>query len=416
MGKTKRRQTHAPPLHHQKKATEKQSHIFPYGVCVCVCAYTELFKTMTRQRGNDTYNSIATRVPVASFLFFFCVLLSVVFTEVRAASWDGTCEGPTCPSIMCGSTECKNGAYCDPDNTALCLCPPGYGKSDCSVEINACTGGVTCYNGGLCPIAGSGSGCRCDPHYTGNQCQTEVQNIQDCGEGNNHYCLNSGVCNTGGLASCTCTGGYAGEHCEKAVNKCDEFHPVAYCENGGECTGSGCNCVSGYYGAQCEKVGIDPLGSSSSSSSKYTKKELAIGFAVVIVLLVLAIVGTVCCVKRRQKRRNAQSIRSATWNANPGPGAYVYENGAQLDYRTEERKNVQEIEMGGSPQATFHTPIGGDHRPQATTATPSNAARAYQPPDDQFSSGGAYAVDSPSEIPNPVSAALALARKDQEGG
>ena len=96
----------------------------------------------------------------------------------------------------------------------------------------------------------------------------------------------------------------------------------------------------------------------------------------------------------------------------------MYEYGAQLDYRTGERKGVQEIEMGGSPQATFHTPIGGEQNPHTPTVTPlSNAAAtAYQPPDDQFGSGGAYAVDSPSEIPNPVSAALALARKNQEGG
>ena len=285
------------------------------------------------------------------------------------------------------------------------LVPRVYGDANCSVPTTHCLGGVTCYNCGECPD-GDGSACRCDPHWTGNQCHIEVENIEDC-VGSNHYCLNNGQCNTGGLASCTCKENYAGEHCEKEVTKCDEFHPVKYCENGGECAGSGCNCVSGYYGAQCENVGIETL-----ESSKYTKKELAIGFAVVIILLVLAIIGTVCCVKKRQKRSNAQSIRRATWSANPGPGAYVYENGAQLDYRTNERKNVQEIEMGSTPQATFHTPIDGNQNLQTTN----NAARAYQPPDDQFSSGGAYAIDSPSEIPNPVSAALALARKDQAGG
>ena len=285
------------------------------------------------------------------------------------------------------------------------LVPRVYGDANCNVPTTHCLGGVTCYNCGECPD-GEGSACRCNRYWTGNQCHIEVENIEDCDVGN-HYCLNNGQCNTGGLASCTCIGNYAGEHCEKEVTKCDEFHPVKYCENGGECAGSGCNCVSGYYGAQCENVGIETL-----ESSKYTKKELAIGFAVVIILLVLAIIGTVCCVKKRQKRRSAQSIRRATWSANPGPGAYVYENGAQLDYRTNERKNVQEIEMGSTQQATFHTPIDGNQNLQTTN----NAARAYQPPDDQFSSGGAYAIDSPSEIPNPVSAALALARKDQAGG
>ena len=48
------------------------------------------------------------------------------------SSWDGSCLGPSCNEVSCGSNQCKNGGYCEPTNTALCLCPPTYGGDDCS--------------------------------------------------------------------------------------------------------------------------------------------------------------------------------------------------------------------------------------------------------------------------------------------
>ena len=48
------------------------------------------------------------------------------------SSWDGSCLGPSCNEVSCGSNSCKNGGYCEPTNTALCLCPPTYGGDECS--------------------------------------------------------------------------------------------------------------------------------------------------------------------------------------------------------------------------------------------------------------------------------------------
>ena len=48
------------------------------------------------------------------------------------SSWNGSCLGPSCPEVSCGSNSCKNGGYCEPTNTALCLCPPAYGGDECS--------------------------------------------------------------------------------------------------------------------------------------------------------------------------------------------------------------------------------------------------------------------------------------------
>ena len=95
---------------------------------------------MIAKRPHQSTNNLhAARFQVV-LLSFFCVLLSVGFKEVRAASWDGTCQGPSCPIKTCGTTECKNGGYCDPDSPT-CLCPPDYGQSDCGVKVNACPGG-----------------------------------------------------------------------------------------------------------------------------------------------------------------------------------------------------------------------------------------------------------------------------------
>ena len=109
---------------------------------------------MIAKRPHESTNNLhAARFQVV-LLSFFCVLLSVGFKEVRAASWAGTCQGPSCDDVQCGTTECKNGGYCDPDSPTKCLCPPDYGQSDCGVKVNACPGGVECYNDGLCPISG----------------------------------------------------------------------------------------------------------------------------------------------------------------------------------------------------------------------------------------------------------------------
>ena len=48
------------------------------------------------------------------------------------SSWNGSCLGPSCPEVSCGSNQCKNGGYCEPTNTALCLRPPAYGEDECS--------------------------------------------------------------------------------------------------------------------------------------------------------------------------------------------------------------------------------------------------------------------------------------------
>ena len=54
----------------------------------------------------STNNLHAARFHVV-LLSFFCVLLSVGFKEVRAASWVGTCQGPSCDNVRVGLQNVK---------------------------------------------------------------------------------------------------------------------------------------------------------------------------------------------------------------------------------------------------------------------------------------------------------------------
>ena len=260
-----------------------------------------------------------------------------------------------------------------------------------------CTGGVQCYNGGECPLPGTSGGCRCPPDYRGLQCHIKVEGYTACASSSNdHYCLNNGSCVSSGgdgSASCECTGNFAGEHCEKPVTLCDESHALEHCENGGTCeVGTAtCTCIDGYYGTHCENFGKPDQ---AGTPKKYSNTDIAIAFTVVSLVLLVAIIGTICCVKRRQKRRNVLSTgKVGENNQTPLPGAYVYENGAQLDYR-----NKGEIEMGNA-RTSKGVVLQAQNAEQL-----GDLPAGYSIPESSMA-----AVEQ-----NPVNAALALIKKDEE--
>jgi hypothetical protein len=88
--------------------------------------------------------------------------------------------------------------------------------------------------------------CDCgDSGYTGERCETAIQNCAQT------PCLNDGACtNAGNSRTCNCTGtGYQGSSCEVDINECDEdpCDPLTDCRNnngGFTCTA----CPSGYTG------------------------------------------------------------------------------------------------------------------------------------------------------------------------
>ena len=93
----------------------------------------------------------------------------------------------------------------EPDCTQ---CVTGFTGHDC-LEVDDCVG-VNCSGRGQC-VDGVGSfNCSCDPGFTGETCQT---NIDDCVEAQN--CSGRGQCVDGvNSFTCECSPGYSGTLCE----------------------------------------------------------------------------------------------------------------------------------------------------------------------------------------------------------
>ena len=107
-------------------------------------------------------------------------------------------------------------------NTAICLCPPQFGGSDCkgrttvdSTKPNVfdppikCTNN-TCLNGGTCQVIGQVLVCICGNNFTGVNCETQ---IPLCNRTNKNPCQNGGTCIGNG---CLCAPGFSGEFCQNA--------------------------------------------------------------------------------------------------------------------------------------------------------------------------------------------------------
>ncbi|KAL9970212.1 hypothetical protein ACROYT_G022549 [Oculina patagonica] len=155
-----------------------------------------------------------------------------------------------CPALdLCSlGHDCKNGATCvnlDGGNYR-CDCTSGYSGNYCETDINECTNNP-CQNGATCVNLDGSYRCDCTLGYTGNNCETD---INEC---TNNPCLNGATCvNLQGSYSCDCTSGYTGNNCETDINECSPDP----CQNGGTCVdlvGSyRCDCISGYSGINCE--------------------------------------------------------------------------------------------------------------------------------------------------------------------
>uniref|UniRef100_A0AAY5KI90 Versican core protein n=1 Tax=Esox lucius TaxID=8010 RepID=A0AAY5KI90_ESOLU len=84
-------------------------------------------------------------------------------------------------------------------------------KSKClqSCTVNVCLNGASCYQ------RGSASVCVCSPGYTGNRCQTDVDECQS------NPCHNGATCMDGvNSFRCLCLPSYAGELCEQDTEEC----------------------------------------------------------------------------------------------------------------------------------------------------------------------------------------------------
>lgn len=149
------------------------------------------------------------------------------------------------------------------------------------MDINECVKSP-CRNGGACVNSMGGFQCRCNPGFTGDLCETDVD---DCTPsktrkyGEHTYttvhpeyphasfesrvispsrsvsdpCGNGGVCvdRVNGF-TCVCVAGFRGERCTEDIDECVS----APCRNGGNCTDCvnsyTCSCPAGFSGINCE--------------------------------------------------------------------------------------------------------------------------------------------------------------------
>ncbi|KAL3836256.1 hypothetical protein ACJMK2_021695 [Sinanodonta woodiana] len=156
------------------------------------------------------------------------------------------------PTVQCINT--RGSRQCGP-------CPPGYqGDGVTCTWVGVCN----VNNGGCHPLARctespgvSGRYCACPPGYVGNGegpagCVPQGPITGACGSS---PCMNGAVCqNNGDSFICTCQPGYTGQRCETNINECSS----SPCQNGGTCTdrlnGFECTCPNGYTGVRCEQT------------------------------------------------------------------------------------------------------------------------------------------------------------------
>lgn len=159
-----------------------------------------------------------------------------------------TCEIDLTP---CEPNPCHGSATCSDDGQGsfACNCPAHYTGSLCDVAMAPCEsadcGSGTCHN------SGSDYYCECPLGYVdgGHHCDV----VDHCAS---EPCQNGGTCSNNGVDSsheCSCPDTYTGDNCETEVDECltrgDE------CQNGSVCVDQlgdiSCDCLPGWRGDFC---------------------------------------------------------------------------------------------------------------------------------------------------------------------
>ncbi|KAI6653592.1 Neurogenic locus notch-like protein 1 [Oopsacas minuta] len=139
----------------------------------------------------------------------------------------------------CGLT-CINGQQ--NSNCSVCLCDPGYTGNMCEIDINECEQ-FPCMNNGTCQDQVNDYNCICVNEWMGKNCS-------DCG-----LTCNNGQQNLN-CSICICDPGYTGSKCEIDINEC----MPEPCMNNGTCLDQindyNCTCVNEWMGKNCSECGL----------------------------------------------------------------------------------------------------------------------------------------------------------------
>lgn len=144
---------------------------------------------------------------------------------------------------------CQHGGICnDGLNSYTCNCMPGYTGNNCETNIDDCVVNP-CRNGGSCIDLVNGYKCVCKIPFTGRTCDYKMDPCHP------NRCHNGAKCTPSPNYqdfSCNCPIGYTGRLCDQDINECALSSP---CRNGATCKnipGSyQCMCADGYEGRDC---------------------------------------------------------------------------------------------------------------------------------------------------------------------
>ena len=171
-------------------------------------------------------------------------------------STTGAASKDDCKAINCDDNLCEHGGLCVPiQHRPKCYCPAGFSGQYCETDVDECAS-RPCYNGATCVDSPQGYTCECPEGFFGLQCQDEVS---DCVEG---ACPDRAMCKDlpgPDNFECLCRDGYKGDNCDITEDPCSENGNP--CFNGAVCRTLPqgrftCECTEGWEGARCE-VNVD---------------------------------------------------------------------------------------------------------------------------------------------------------------
>ncbi|XP_066290627.1 fibropellin-1-like [Branchiostoma lanceolatum] len=171
------------------------------------------------------------------------------------------CERPQLCSFPL-QDPCQNGAVCFPlpgGAGVRCVCLTGFTGDQCETNIDDCQPD-SCGPHGRCVDGVNSYSCECDVGYQGQHCQDQLQLCQP------NPCRNNGFCCAYGLPcgqhlqpgerECFCANGFTGQLCQVELDECSQPDLSPHCLNGGLCLDAvgayRCVCAAGYSGARCE--------------------------------------------------------------------------------------------------------------------------------------------------------------------
>nr|XP_022331733.1 integrin beta-like protein D [Crassostrea virginica] len=152
-------------------------------------------------------------------------ILCAMAEDINGKTSDSRCVVIEVTDVSpCVVEPCHNNGTCIRQGMTqnyTCICALGYTGDKCQSEIDECLS-LPCQNHGTCVDNLAMFTCLCHPGYTGVTCETE---INECAS---MPCQNNGSCvDHVNQFTCLCLHGYTGDLCEIDINEC-EMQPCSF--------------------------------------------------------------------------------------------------------------------------------------------------------------------------------------------